>query len=234
MDKSSKERYVYQVFQNISKGYDRANQRISLGFQKGFKKMLLGRLKDNTPFGGNVLDVCCGTGDITFSLADMRNDLKVTGLDFSPAMLSKARMRNKRKKRDNVHFRIGNALELPFEDRTFEAVCISFGLRNTSDYSRAVDEMKRVTKPGGYIYCLDSLAPENVLVKPFYTLYFRHIMPLLGGGIHHRKEYQWLYHSTKHFLSRMELKQLFVRVGIQEVQDKDKMFGACVLVWGRK
>ena len=234
MDKVSKERYVYQVFQNISKGYDQANQRISLGFQKGFKKMLLSRLKENTPFGGNVLDICCGTGDITFSLADIRPDLQVTGLDFSPAMLSKARMRNKGKKRNNVHFRKGNALELPFEDNSFEAVCISFGLRNTSDYSRVSDEMRRVAKPGGYIYCLDSFAPENALVKPFYTLYFRHIMPFLGGGIHHRKEYLWLYHSTKHFLSRKELKKLFVRLGIQEVQDKDKMFGACVLVWGHK
>ncbi len=234
MDKTSKERYVYQVFQNISKGYDRANQRISLGFQKEFKKMLLSRLKENTPFGGNVLDVCCGTGDITFFLADLRPDLQVTGLDFSPAMLSRARLRNKRKRKNNVLFCKGNALELPFEDNSFEAVCISFGLRNTSDYSLVIDEMRRVARPGGYIYCLDSFAPENALVKPFYTLYFRYIMPFLGGGIHHRKEYLWLYHSTKHFLSRKELKKLFARAGIQKVQDKDKMFGACVLVWGRK
>ena len=125
-------------------------------------------------------------------------------------------------------------MNLPFEDNCFEAVCIAFGLRNTSDYPRVLHEMKRVTKPGGYLYCLDSFVPECVLIKPFYTLYFRHIMPLLGGGILHRKEYLWLYHSTKHFLTRKELKKLFVRKGIQKVQDKNKMFGACVLVWGRK
>ena len=125
-------------------------------------------------------------------------------------------------------------MDLPFEDNSFEAVSISFGLRNTTDYSRVLQEMKRVTKPGGYIYCLDSIVPECVLIKPFYTIYFRYIMPLLGGGIHHRKEYLWLYHSTKHFLSGKELKKLFVRVGIRKVQDKNKMFGACVLVWGRK
>ncbi len=234
MDNVSKEQYVYQVFQNISKGYDRANQRISLGFQQSFKRMLLSRLKKNTPYGGKVLDVCCGTGDITLFLADRRQDLEVTGLDFSPAMLSKARLRNVKKRRKNVHFRQGNALDLPFEDNSFEAVSISFGLRNTTDYSRVLQEMKRVTKPGGYIYCLDSFVPECVLIKPFYTIYFRYIMPLLGGGIHHRKEYLWLYHSTKHFLSGKELKKLFVRVGIRKVQDKNKMFGACVLVWGRK
>ena len=186
------------------------------------------RLRRIRAFGDdNCLQLSC-------SLADVRRDLQVTGLDFSPAMLAHAGLRSAGKKRTNVHFRQGNALELPYEDNSFEAVCISFGLRNTADYFRVLHEMKRVTKPGGYIYCLDSFAPECKPVKPFYTLYFRFIMPLLGGGIRHRKEYLWLYHSTKHFLSGRDLKKLFVRTGIKKVQDKDKMFGACVLVWGRK
>lgn len=235
MDKATKERYVYQIFQSISKGYDRGNRRISLGFQKTFKKMLLDRLTAWTPRGGNVLDVCCGTGDISLMLADARRDLQVTGLDFSPAMLERAQWRNKRKKkRENLYFQEGNALHLPYEDDSFDAVCISFGLRNTTDYRKVLLEMKRVTKPGGYLYCLDSFVPDRALVRPFYTLYFHHIMPVIGGGIRHRKEYLWLYRSTVHFLSKKELKKLFVRSGIRKVRDKDKMFGACVLVWGRK
>ena len=232
MDNSSKERYVYSIFQRISKGYDRANQRISLGMQNIFKEMLLKRLEEYTPKSGSVLDVCCGTGDIALSLAENRRDLIVTGIDFSPAMLNLAGAR--RKGRTRVYFRQGNAMNLPYEDDTFDATCISFGLRNTSDYTRVLLEMKRVAKPGGYIYCLDSVVPDNLLVKPFYKIYFRFIMPLLGGGIRHHREYMWLYESTVHFLSGEELKKLFARSGIRRVKAKNRMFGACVLVWGRK
>ncbi len=231
MDESLKEQYVYRVFQKISKGYDRANRRISFGLQGSWKKMLIRQLEKRTPFRGNVLDVCCGTGDISQGIAKVRPDLNVTGLDFSPAMLRIAKAGNKRK---NVHFRRGNALELPFEDDRFDGVCISFGLRNTSDYKRVLHEMRRVTKPGGYIYCLDSFVPENVLIRPFYTLYFRFVMPLLGGGIKHLEEYRWLYRSTKHFLRPEELRILLVRSGIRKIRSKTRMFGACNLIWGQK
>ena len=86
----SKEQHVYDVFQSISDGYDHANNRISLGLQKSWKKMLTDKLIANTPRGTNILDVCCGTGDIALKIADARHDLKVTGIDFSPAMLEVA------------------------------------------------------------------------------------------------------------------------------------------------
>ncbi len=227
----SKEQRVYKVFQNISKGYDRANDRISLGLQNSWKKMLLDRLTSNTPSESAILDVCCGTGDISLKMASKRADLKMTGLDFSPAMLKVAKEKNQY---ENVCFVRGNAMELPFADNSFEAVCISFGLRNTSDYAQVLREMKRVVKPGGYLYCLDSFVPDNCLIQPFYNVYFRYVMPLLGGGKEHRKEYMWLYRSTRQFLHTKELMTLFKLTGLVRVKEKRKMFGACVLIWGRK
>lgn len=227
----SKEKLVYGVFQNISEGYDSANRRISLGLQDSWKKMLIDRIAKNTSYGENVLDVCCGTGDVTWKIASRRHDLKVTGFDFSPAMLDVARRKRSRR---NIRFVQGNAMKLPYPDNSFGAACISFGLRNTADYRRVLSEMKRVVKPGGFIYCLDSFVPDNRFVQPFYRFYFRCIMPMIGGGRKHRREYMWLYKSTEIFLHRRDLEQLFREIGLHDVGHRSRMCGACVLVMGQK
>lgn len=228
---STKERMVYGIFERISQGYDRANARISMGMHRRWKRMLTDRLAQTAPAGGSLLDVCCGTGDIALEAARRRPDLEVTGLDFSPAMLREAEGRSR--DLSNVQFVCGSAMELPFPEGRFPAISISFGLRNTADYSRVLGELRRVTAPGGMVYCLDSFVPENRLVRPFYRLYFRYLMPLLGGGGKERASYRWLYESTEQFLRREELEALFRTVGLTGVGSESRMFGACVLVWGR-
>lgn len=232
MAEQNKQTRVYGIFQSISTDYDRANARISLGMQKNWKQMLVNRLAESLPTGASVLDVCCGTGDIALDTAEKRGDLQVVGLDFSPAMLAVAE--GKKNGKENVRFLQGDAMALPFEENTFAAACISFGLRNTADYEQVLREMRRVVEPGGAIYCLDSFVPENPLIKPFYRIYFRYIMPLLGGGKKHRQEYQWLYESTQVFLQPRELEKLYHGVGLKEVGRKKRMFGACVMIWGQK
>jgi demethylmenaquinone methyltransferase/2-methoxy-6-polyprenyl-1,4-benzoquinol methylase len=227
-----KEQCVYGVFQNISEDYDSANDRISLGLQKSWKKTLTARLIKNTPHGARVLDVCCGTGDIALKLGIARRDLKVVGVDFSPAMLEVAE--SKRGNRKNIRFMQGNAMKLPYKDDSFSAACISFGLRNTADYEQVLREMRRVVRPGGYIYCLDSFVPDSPAIQPFYKVYFRYIMPMLGGGRKFRQEYMWLYESTQKFLRRSELEDLYRRIGLKAVEHKSRMCGACVLVLGQK
>ena len=232
MAEQNKQTRVYGIFQSISTDYDRANARISLGMQKNWKQMLVNRLAESLPKGASVLDVCCGTGDIALDTAEKRGDLQVVGLDFSPAMLAVAE--GKKNGKENVRFLQGDAMALPFGENTFAAACISFGLRNTADYEQVLREMRRVVEPGGAIYCLDSFVPENPLIKPFYRIYFRYIMPLLGGGKKHRQEYQWLYESTQVFLQPRELEKLYRSVGLKEVGRKKRMFGACVMIWGQK
>ena len=229
-ERTEKETKVYGIFQRIAGRYDRSNAFISLGLQKRWKKMLTDKVIRRLPEGAKVLDVCCGTGDISLMLADAVRDIQVTGLDFSPAMLREAEHR--RKHRKNVRFLRGNALDLPFGDACFDAAVISFGLRNTADYEKTVQEMKRVVRRGGRVYCLESLVPENRVIKPFYRLYFRQVMPLLGGGLKHLKEYRWLYLSTESFLRAEQLVRLFRDAGLEDVCSESRMFGACVLVTG--
>lgn len=232
MAELSKREKVYHVFQQISQTYDRANGRISLGMESRWKDCLIEAVCDQAAKGSRVLDVCSGTGDIAISLAAHRPDLKVTGLDFSPAMLDVAR--KKGAPLANVTWQEGDAMNLPFEDNTFSAACISFGLRNTSDYLRVLQELTRVVVPGGWVYCLDSFVPDSLVIRPFYSVYFRYVMPFLGGGFRHRQEYTWLWQSTQDFLRKKELLDLFGQAGLIDRQMKSRLFGACVLHKGKK
>ena len=125
-------------------------------------------------------------------------------------------------------------MELPFPDNTYAAVCISFGLRNTADYGRVLQQMYRTAAPGGRVFCLDSFVPDNPVVIPAYKVYFRHLMPVLGGGRRYRKQYEWLYESTQQFPGRRKIMKLFAKTGLQQVQSRSRMLGACVLIEGTK
>lgn len=232
MNKIQKSKHVYGVFEKISGEYDQANNRISLGLQKKWKEMLIQKVVEESPKDSKILDVCCGTGDISIGIAEKRRDLTLVGLDFSPAMLKEAE--RKSKELPQIIWKKGDAVALPFPENHFSAACISFGLRNTPDYEKVLSEMKRVVKEQGTIYCLDSFVPENSWIKPFYQMYFKYIMPFLGGGKEHYQEYLWLYESTQEFLSRKELLALFDKIGFREIKNWRKLFGACVLIQGKK
>ena len=226
---------VYQVFEEVASGYDPANDRISLGFQKQWKRMLTDRVLSDLPGsedGIRVLDVCCGTGDIAIALAGAGKNLSVTGIDFSPSMLAVAK--EKAKQLDNVTWENADAADLPFAENTFRAATISFGLRNTTDYKKVLTEMMRVVKPGGWVYVLESCVVSNPVIRPFYGLYFKYLMPLIGGGRKHLQEYRWLWQSTQEFLRQDELTALFYEAGLSPVKSRSRMFGACVLVGGQK
>lgn len=232
MDSMEKSRHVYRIFQGISQTYDGANRRISLGMERSWKRELVETAALQVPDGGAVLDVCCGTGDIAVAVASRRPDVSVTGLDFSPAMLDVARSKGSALK--NLTWQEGDAAALPFADHTFSAAAISFGLRNTPDYGAVLTEMTRVVCPGGWVYCLDSFVPDSPLIRPFYDLYFRGVMPLLGGGFRHRREYRWLWQSTRDFLRKHELTALFSAVGLENVRADSHLFGTCALHSGQK
>jgi len=223
---------VYDIFESLAPRYDRANARISLGLEKGWKRMMVKRVLAENSGGKDILDVCCGTGDIAIALARENPAFDVTGIDFSPAMLAQAR--EKGAGITTLHWVQGDVMDLPFKDESFDVVCISFGLRNTPDYRRVLREMRRILRPGGKVYCLDSFVPDNPAILPAYRLYFRHMMPVLGGGRKYRKQYTWLCQSTEQFPRRRELMKQFVRAGFTQVQSRSRMLGACVLIEGTK
>lgn len=125
-------------------------------------------------------------------------------------------------------------MKLPFEDESFDLATICFGLRNTGDYEGVMKEIMRVIKKGGYIFCLDSFVPTNPFIKPFYNLYFKYLMPIIGGGRKKYREYTWLFRSTQEFLSKNELIELFKNLGIKDIKDTSRLFGACILIQGKK
>lgn len=222
--------HVHGVFEAIAEGYDAANDRISLGMHRFWKRALCDAALNaccNENRAGLVLDVCCGTGDITQMLAQRAPGVLVCGLDFSAHMLEVAEHRLRDV--DNVMLVEGNAMQLPFDDDTFDSTVVSFGLRNTPDYKQVISEMVRVTRPGGIVACLDASVPDSDAIKPFYQLYYKNIMTLLGGGLSNRKEYEWLYESTQEFLRKDELARLFEECGLISVTVRSFMFGAAAL-----
>ena len=231
MNKEQKSKFVHEVFENIHTQYDKANNRISFGLQKKWKEDLVNKILEDTPKNGKVLDVCCGTGDISISLAEKRGDLSITGVDFSSAMLNEA---VKKSENLNIVWQKADALSLPFEDSSFSVATISFGLRNTVDYEKVLKEMIRVVKKDGYIYCLDSFVPDNMWIQPFYKMYFKYIMPLFGGWKKYYKEYVWLYESTEQFLKKKELISLYEKLALKEIKYCSKICGACLIIQGKK
>lgn len=227
-----KEEYVFKVFGSVAEDYDRANQRISLGQHLLWKKRGAEMLEASLPQGGKLLDICCGTGDMTQLMLSRRQDIRVTALDFSPEMLEKAEKRFAGEKR--VELVRGNALDMPFKNDSFDAAVISFGLRNTADYGAAIKEAARVLKEGGGFCCIDSFLPEQFWVRPFYGLYFSLLMPLLGGGIKRFKEYRWLSRSTRAFVSPGRLKQLLALGAMQPKEERSFMFGSCKAIYAIK
>ncbi len=229
---TGREEFVYQVFQKIADGYDRANRRISLGADLRWKKSAAVLLCESLPVRPEVLDIGCGTGDMLRILSGLRPDARLTGLDFSLNMLEAAK--ENCGAIPNLCLLQGNAMRLPFENDSFDGISISFALRNMADYGQVLREAVRVLRPGGKLAVIDSFVPQTKVVQPFYRLYFSGIMPILGGGLRRHREYRWLSRSTKEFITADELCAMMERAGLRALQRRSFMFGACVCAAGIK
>ncbi|MDR1775727.1 MAG: demethylmenaquinone methyltransferase [Actinomycetes bacterium] len=224
---------VYQVFQTISDDYDRMNDVISFGRHRAWKRELIRAIRSCKP--ARVLDVASGTGDIALKLARACPSADIVAGDFSENMLAVADRRFRAAGVTNIRVLHENAMALSFPDDTFDVACISFGLRNMPDYAAVISQMTRVLRPGGYFFCLDSSYPTNPVVKPFFRLYFKHLMPLFGRLVAHAPdEYRWLNDSTEAFLSKGQLAVLMQHCGLTGVGVRSFMLGGAALHWGRK
>jgi len=215
--------YVKNLFDEISEKYDLMNTLISLGRHK---KVKIGAIK-NVPLktGMKVLDLCTGTGDLPKIISEKFNgEIEITALDFSVKMLEIAKERNK--KFPNINFIEGDVLNLPFENESFDAVFISFGLRNLADLRKGVSEIYRVLQKGGYAANLDMGKPKGIL-GVIFNLYFYSAVPLLGKIVHGRTEpYAYLPHSCEDFPPQNELVQIFLDSGFKSSKNYNFLFGA--------
>lgn len=228
----SKEQHVHEVFENISESYDKMNSVIS--FQQHIKWRNDTMKRMAVKKGSKCLDVCCGTADWTIALAQAAGEEGVIkGLDFSQNMLKVGQQ--KTAAIPQIELIHGNAMELPFEDNTFDFVTIGFGLRNVPDYLQVLREMHRVVKPGGMVVCLETSQSEIPGYRQLFRFYFKYIMPIFGKLFAKSfKEYSWLQESANDFPGMKKLAQMFKDAGLQNVTYKAYSGGAAAVHMGYK
>ncbi|PWA12375.1 bifunctional demethylmenaquinone methyltransferase/2-methoxy-6-polyprenyl-1,4-benzoquinol methylase [Pueribacillus theae] len=231
---SSKEQRVHQVFENISDKYDYMNSVISFNRHISWRKDTMKRM--NVKKGATALDVCCGTADWTIMLSESVGEKgTVHGLDFSKNMLEIGQAKVDQLKYNNIKLTQGNAMNLPYEDDSFDYVTIGFGLRNVPDYLQVLKEMRRVVKPGGTVVCLETSQPTLPVFRQAYYFYFKHIMPLLGKWLAKSyQEYSWLQESAKDFPNSNELSDLFRQAGLENIRVKKYSGGVAAMHLGYK
>lgn len=225
---------VNQLFAAIARRYDFINDLQSFGLHRAWKNRLV-RMANLVP-GNTALDVCCGTGDIAQRLAGA--GAKVTGLDFSAAMLEVARERNKSHASDpktGVEFMQGDALILPFEANTFHVVTVGYGLRNLSSWERGLGEMIRVARPGGRVLVLDFGKPDNAVWRGLYFTYLRLVVPLLGLIFcRNASAYAYILESLKHYPAQNGVAEKMRSLGMINVRIVNLLGGMMSINYGEK
>ena len=230
----SKEQSVHGVFEKIYKNYDQMNSVISFQRHKAWRKDTMKRM--NVQKGTKALDVCCGTADWTLAMAEAVGETgEAVGLDFSQNMLKIGEEKVKNSPFSNITLLHGNAMELPFEDNSFDYVTIGFGLRNVPDYLQVLKEMQRVVKPGGKVVCLETSQPTMIGYRQMYLLYFKYIMPALGKMVAKSyDEYSWLQESARDFPGQKQLADMFREAGLTDVEVKSYTGGVAAMHLGYK
>ncbi|TCP59348.1 demethylmenaquinone methyltransferase/2-methoxy-6-polyprenyl-1,4-benzoquinol methylase [Tumebacillus sp. BK434] len=236
MDKfASKEEKVHYVFERIAKRYDLMNSVLSAGFHKRWRKITMKRM--NIQPGQSAIDVCAGTGDWTVALAEQIGaEGKVVGLDFSQEMLKysypKIEKAGVGKQASMIY---GNAMDLPYEDNTFDHSTIGFALRNVPDIRKVLSEMMRVVKPGGQVVSLELSKPVWKPFRALYFFYFYKILPAIGNlASRDSISYSWLPESLTNFPDQQELKKIMEEVGMTDVRVWNFFGGICALHIGKK
>jgi demethylmenaquinone methyltransferase / 2-methoxy-6-polyprenyl-1,4-benzoquinol methylase len=227
--------YVEKQFDRIAQGYDRANDAISFGMHRFWKEHAIKAL--NPKPGGRYLDVCCGTGDLALRIAEKAGpQSEVVGLDFSTNMLDVARHRIRHQNPDQiaqlakVEWVRGDALHLPFADRSFDGAIISFGLRNLTNLPAGIAEMARVVKHGGRVVNLDLGHPSGLVFAPLFYFFFRHIVPIMGQLLQNdRTAYTYLPSSLETYPKPDGITEIFKAAKLQDITYEPLAFGSVAM-----
>lgn len=190
---------IAAMFNRISPKYDRLNHLLSFNIDKTWRRKTAKMVAKSQP--KTILDLATGTADLAIALAKFNPQAHVIGIDISEKMLEIGKAKVTQKKLDHqIELRIGDVVALPFEDDTFDAVTVAFGVRNFENLEKGLSEISRVLKSGGQAVILEFSMPTKPLVSQAYRLYFKHLLPKIGKWISKEPNaYDYLPESVERF-----------------------------------
>lgn len=229
---------VQSMFSSIAPQYDRTNLINSLGLNKYWNSQLVKHSLSIAP-EGPLLDLCCGTGEITYQfLKKSLNPKKVHLIDFSDQMLVVAKQRAEKLEMAQKHkliFTQGDAQDIPLDNASIAGVSIAYGIRNVLDTEKCLKDVFRVLQPGGVCGILELTRPKNKVMGGLHALYLRTVLPLVGKIFASNKEaYQYLNETIGAFMEPEEIARLMKNNGFSQVQTIPLSFGIAHLIVARK
>ena len=228
-----KKEQVTQMFDTISKEYDGLNRVISFGIDIKWRNKVVDIVTATNP--QKVLDIATGTGDLAINLVKS-NASKIIGLDISSGMLEIGRKKVAAKKLDHtIEMVLGDGEKIPFDDNSFDAITVAFGVRNFENLEQGLTEILRVLKPGGTFVVLETSVPTKTPFKQGYNLYTNNIMPLIGRIFSKDKvAYQYLSDSAASFPYGEAFNNILRKIGFIDVQNKPQTFGVASIYIAKK
>lgn len=222
-------RRVREMFARISPRYDLLNHLLSGNIDRRWRRRVVRKLLPQLPQDASVLDVACGTGDLSIEIFEAKQS-RVVGIDFCRPMLEVAQT-----KTQAIPFVEGDALRLPFADRSFDLVTIAFGLRNLSSWERGLRELQRVLKPNGWAAILEFSQPTVSGLRHVLAFYYARLLPQIGGWLSgSRSAYEYLPDSISKFPNQEELAAMMRDTGFDNVTFENLTGGVAALHLGER
>ena len=230
---TSKKEQIAAMFNSISGKYDFLNHFLSLGIDILWRKRAVRLLKNHQP--KLILDIATGTGDFAIEALSL-NPEKIIGVDISEGMLSIGREKLiKKNLTDKIELLSGDSEVLPFEDNFFDAVIVSFGVRNFENLEKGLSDMLRVLKPGGKVVILEFSKPKSFPFKQIYQFYFQWILPKIGKLISkNHAAYTYLPDSVEAFPDGDDFLNILNKIGFQKNQCTPLTLGISSIYYGSK
>jgi demethylmenaquinone methyltransferase/2-methoxy-6-polyprenyl-1,4-benzoquinol methylase len=233
-EEESKKTQVTRMFDHIAGKYDLLNHTLSMGIDKQWRRKGIAFLQPFAP--ANILDIATGTGDLAIALCRSLKPERLMGVDISEGMMDVA----KQKVADagfseHIQFEKQDCLALTYDDNTFDAVTVAFGIRNFENIQKSISEMYRVLKPGGHVMILELSTPEHFPMKQLYRIYSRFVIPNIGRLV--SKEgaaYRYLPESIKVVPQGKVMTELLTKEKFVDAHSKTLTFGICSLYTATK
>jgi len=228
-----KKEQVAKMFDAISNNYDGLNRVISLGIDVKWRKKVVKIVGKNNP--KKILDIATGTGDLALMMSDL-NPEKIVGLDISEGMLSVGKQKiNKANLSDKIEMIVGDSEEMPFADETFDAITVSFGVRNFANLDKGIKEIARVLKPSGVLVILETSNPTKFPFKQGYKLYTNIFLPIIGKLFSKDKvAYSYLSESANSFPFGEAFNNILQKNGFKHTKHNPVTFGVATIYTAHK